>query len=58
LAMLTVSSGIILYGLLFDSEEVGYLLTTPASAQRIVLHKFQEAIVLSCWGFILVLRGC
>ena len=50
LAMLTVSSGIILYGLLFDSEEVGYLLTTPASSQRIVLHKFQEATVLSYWA--------
>jgi len=54
LAMLAVSSGIILYGLLFDSEEVRYLLTTPARAERIVLHKFQEAIVLSCWGFILL----
>lgn len=54
LAMLAVSSGIILYGLLFDSEEVRYLLTTPASAERIVLHKFQEAIVLSCWGFVLL----
>lgn len=54
LAMLSVSSGIILYGLLFDSEEVRYLLTTPASAQRIVLHKFQESVVLSCWGFILL----
>ena len=54
LAMLAVSSGIILYGLLFDSEEVRYLLTTPASPERIVLHKFQEAIVLSCWGFILL----
>ena len=54
LAMLAVSSGIILYGLLFDSEEVRYLLTTPASSQRIVLHKFQEAVVFSCWGFILL----
>jgi ABC-2 type transport system permease protein len=54
LAMLAVSSGVILYGLLFDSEEVRYLLTTPASSERIVLHKFQEAIVLSCWGFILL----
>lgn len=54
LAMLAVSSGIILYGLLFDSEEVRFLLTTPASAERIVLHKFQEAIVLSCWGFVLL----
>ena len=54
LAMLAVSSGIILYGLLFDSEEIRYLLTTPASAERIVLHKFQEAVVLSCWGFMLL----
>ena len=54
LVMLAISSGIILYGLLFDSEEIRYLLTTPASTSRIVLHKFQEAIVLSCWGFILL----
>lgn len=54
LAMLAVSSGIILYGLLFDSEEVRYLLTTPSSTERITLHKFQEAVVLSCWGFILL----
>lgn len=54
LVMLSVSSGIILYGLLFDSEEVRYLLTTPARAERIVLHKFQEAIVLACWGFVLL----
>ena len=54
LIMLSVSSGIILYGLLFDSEEVRYLLTTPARAERIVLHKFQETIVLGCWGFILL----
>lgn len=54
LAMLSVSSGIILYGLLFESDEVRFLLSTPASAERIVLHKFQESIVLSCWGFLLL----
>ena len=54
LAMLAVSSGVILYGLLFDSEEVRFLLTTPTSSQRIVLHKFQEAIVFSCWGFVFI----
>ena len=54
LVMLSVSSGIILYGLLFDSDEVRYLLTTPARPARVVLHKFQESIVLACWGFILL----
>ncbi len=54
LAMLAVSSGIILYGALFDSEEVTFLLTCPASAERIVLHKFQETLLFSCWGFVLL----
>lgn len=54
LVMLSVSSGIILYGLLFDSEEVRFLLTTPARPERIVLFKFQETLVLSCWGFLLL----
>ena len=42
LAMLTVSSGIVLYSAVFNSEEVNQLLTSPARAERILLHKFQE----------------
>jgi ABC-2 type transport system permease protein len=53
-AMLLFSSGIILYGNLFKTEEVRFLLTTPASPERIVLHKFHEAVFFSCWGFVLL----
>jgi ABC-2 type transport system permease protein len=54
LVMLTFSSAILTYGTLLDSEEVAYLLTTPTRGARIVLHKFQETLVFSCWGFILL----
>jgi len=54
LAMLTVSAAIILYSGLYRSEEVAFLLTTPASTRRIVIHKFQEAVLFSCWGFLLL----
>jgi ABC-2 type transport system permease protein len=52
--MLMVSSGIILYGGLYCSSEAEFLLTTPVRPERIVLHKFQEAIVFSSWGFALL----
>ncbi|MEQ8846860.1 hypothetical protein [Botrimarina sp.] len=52
--MLIFSSGIILYGGLFASPETRYLLTTPARDERVVLHKFQEAVLFSSWGFFLL----
>lgn len=52
--MLVFSSGIILYGGLFSSAETRFLLTTPARSERIVLHKFQEAVLFSSWGFFLL----
>ncbi|QDV74595.1 putative ABC transporter permease subunit [Botrimarina mediterranea] len=52
--MLVFSSGIILYGGLFSSDETRFLLTTPAREERIVLHKFQEATLFSSWGFFLL----
>mgnify|MGYP002621746288 FL=1 len=52
--MLVISSGIILYGGLYSSAETQFLLTTPIRPERIVLHKFQEAIVFSSWGFLLL----
>ncbi|HEY2893189.1 MAG TPA: hypothetical protein VGJ16_03225 [Pirellulales bacterium] len=54
LMMLVVSSCIILYSGLYGSAEAEFLLTTPIRPQRIVLHKFQEAIVFSSWGFLLL----
>ena len=52
--MLVFSSAIILYGGLYCSAEAEFLLTTPVCPERIVLHKFQEAIVFSSWGFLLL----
>ncbi len=52
--MLVFSSSIILYGGLFSSPEVSFLLTTPTRAQRIYQHKFQEAVWFSSWGFVLL----
>lgn len=52
--MLTLSSGIISYSGLYRSPEAAFLLTIPARPERIVLHKFQEALVFSSWGFLLL----
>jgi ABC-2 type transport system permease protein len=52
--MLMFSAGIILYGSLFHCPETAYLLTIPARTERIFLHKFQDAVLLSSWGFILL----
>jgi len=52
--MLVFSSGIILYGSLFFCDEARFLITLPARAQRIFVHKFQEAVLLSSWGFLLL----
>ncbi len=52
--MLVFSSGIILYGSLFHSDEARYLLTLPVRDGRLVLYKFQEAVAFSSWGFMLL----
>jgi ABC-2 type transport system permease protein len=54
MVMLVFSSGIILYGGLFRSREVELLLSLPARTERVFLHKFQEAVLLSSWGFVLL----
>ncbi|MHC4180658.1 MAG: putative ABC transporter permease subunit, partial [Planctomycetota bacterium] len=54
MVMLVFSAAIILYGSLFRSREVAFLLTIPARVERVFLHKFQEAILLSSWGFLLL----
>ncbi|AMV38488.1 putative ABC transporter permease subunit [Planctomyces sp. SH-PL62] len=54
LAMLLFSTGIIVYAALFHSREAAYLLTTPASTDRIFAHKFAEAVGFSSWGFFLL----
>lgn len=52
--MLVVSTGIIIYGGLFRSAEVQFLFSLPVRTERIFLHKFQEAMLFSSWGFLLL----
>jgi ABC-2 type transport system permease protein len=54
LVMLFFSTGIIVYTTLFHSREATFLLTTPASTDRIFAYKFAEAIGFSSWGFFLL----
>ncbi len=52
--MLLFSTGIILYGSLFGSPESGFLLNTPARADRVFAYKFQGALAFSSWAFLLL----
>jgi ABC-2 type transport system permease protein len=54
LVMLVFSTGIILYTGLYTSREAAYLLTMPATTDRIFAYKFQEAMAFSSWGFMLL----
>jgi ABC-2 type transport system permease protein len=54
LVMLFFSTGIIVHTGLFQSREAAYLLSGPASPDRIFAHKFVEAIAFSSWGFLLL----
>lgn len=54
MVMLVFSSGIILYGGLYSSQDALLLLTLPVRPERIVLHKFQESLFFSSWGFVLL----
>ena len=54
LVMLTFSSAIIFFSSIYRSDEVRFLLTTPTSVRRIIMYKFQETALFSCWGFLLL----
>ncbi|WZO99423.1 putative ABC exporter domain-containing protein [Isosphaeraceae bacterium EP7] len=54
LVMLFFSTGIIVHTGLFQSREAAFLLSGPASPDRIFAHKFVEAIAFSSWGFLLL----
>ncbi len=54
MAMLVFSSAIILYGSLFKSPDVPFLFALPARPERVFLNKFQEALVMSSWAFVLL----
>lgn len=52
--MLVFSTGVMIYGGLYRSPEVMWLLTLPVHAERVFLHKFQAAMLFSSWGFLLL----
>ena len=52
--MLFFSTGIITYTGLFHSREGAFLLTTPATTDRIFAYKFAESVAISSWGFFLL----
>lgn len=52
--MLVFSSAVILYGSLFRGADIGLLFSLPVRAERVFLHKFQEAVFLSSWAFLLL----
>lgn len=52
--MLIFSTGVILYSSLFRGRDIPLLFTLPARAERVFLHKFQEAVLMSSWAFLLL----
>ena len=54
MVMMIFSTGILMYGGLYRSEESKFLLTCPLRAEAIYTHKFIEALWFSSWGFILL----
>ena len=54
LVMLVISNGIIVYAGMFHAREMEYLLSLPATDDRIFAYKFVEALAFSSWGFVLL----
>ena len=54
--LLIFSSGLILYGSLFTAPETAFLLSPPARADQVFAYKFQAAVGLSSWAFLLLGR--
>lgn len=54
MVMLVFSAAIIIYSFLFHSREASLLLTLPVRPARVFVHKFQETVLLSSWGFVLL----
>ena len=54
MVMMVFSTGILMYGGLYTSEEAKLLLTCPLRPESIHAHKFQEALWFSSWGFVLL----
>jgi ABC-2 type transport system permease protein len=54
MVMLAFSSAILLFGSLFRTPDVALFLTLPARPERIFLFKYQDALLLSSWAFLLL----
>ncbi|MGQ9576260.1 MAG: putative ABC transporter permease subunit [Thermoguttaceae bacterium] len=54
MVMLVFSAAIILYGSLFRARDTAFLLTLPIRPERVFLTKFQDAVVMSSWAFLLL----
>ena len=52
--LLVFSTGLILYGSLFTSEETAFLLSKPVAADQVFAFKFQGAVLFSSWAFLLL----
>jgi ABC-2 type transport system permease protein len=56
LGLMMVVSGIVTsYSTLYDSPEVPFLLTTPATPRQIVMGRVAESILLSSWAFFFII---
>jgi ABC-2 type transport system permease protein len=51
---LVFSSGLILYGSLFSSQETVFLLSKPVLADRVFAYKYQGAVAFSSYAFLLL----
>ncbi len=54
MVMLVFSASIILYSTAFKGRDILFLLTLPVRPERVFLNKFQEAILMSSWAFLLL----
>ncbi|MHB8900446.1 MAG: putative ABC transporter permease subunit [Thermoguttaceae bacterium] len=54
MVMLVFSSSVILYGSLYRAADIAFLFSLPIRPERIFLFKFQEAMFLSSWAFLLL----
>jgi ABC-2 type transport system permease protein len=54
MVMLIFSGGILLYGSAFTGRDAKILLTLPTRPERVFLYKFQDAVFMSSWAFLLL----
>lgn len=52
--MLVFSSSVMLYGSMYRGADLALLFSLPVRAERVFLCKFQEALFLSSWAFLLL----